>query len=169
MPVITQLQPNEIDTIFEFYEMAITFQKTRFHKTWQSFDRELIRTELAEKRQWKIMEGNDIACIFAITYNDPFIWAEKDQDPAIYIHRIVTHPDYHGRHYVKKIVEWAKHHAAETGKKFIRMDTWGDNEKLIAYYQSCGFNFLGVITPERSKLLPEHYSAINLSLFEIPL
>lgn len=169
MPVVSNLEPQEIDTIFNFYDMAIEYQRTRFDKTWQSFDHSLIEKELAEKRQWKITEGDDIACIFAVTYEDPFIWGEKDKDPAMYIHRIVTHPGYHGRHYVKHIVNWAKQHAPAMGKKFIRMDTWGDNEKLINYYQSCGFNYLGSTVPERSKQLPEHYSAIYLSLFEIEL
>jgi RimJ/RimL family protein N-acetyltransferase len=46
------------------------------------------------------------------------------------------------------------------------MDTWGDNEKLIAYYQKCGFEFLGIITPDYNGL-PKHYEGITLSLFEI--
>jgi hypothetical protein len=49
------------------------------------------------------------------------------------------------------------------------MDTWGDNEKLISYYQQCGFTYLGSITPDASDQLPQHYSAIFLSLFEIKL
>lgn len=169
MTQVSNLQPSEIDTIFEFYDMAIEYQKQKFNKTWQTFDRSLIETELKEQRQWKITEGNEVACIFAITYNDPFIWGEKDKDPAMYIHRIVTHPSFHGKHYVKLIVEWAKEHAKQYNLKFIRMDTWGDNEKLIKYYQQCGFNFLGTTVPERSKQLPAHYSAIFLSLFEIGL
>ena len=46
------------------------------------------------------------------------------------------------------------------------MDTWGDNDSLIAYYQKCGFDFLGIITPDYDDL-PKHYEGITLSLFEI--
>ena len=66
-----------------------------------------------------------------------------------------------------KIIEWAKLHAAENNKQFIRMDTWGDNDELINYYVNCGFRFLGVITPEATEELPSHYSAINLGLLEM--
>jgi GNAT superfamily N-acetyltransferase len=162
-------QPNDITNIFKLYDNAVAFQKTKFDKHWLPFDRAMVEREIVEQKQWKIIEGNDIACIFAIAYDDPFIWKEKNIDPAIYIHRIVTHPAYHGRGYVKKIVEWAKEHARDTGKRYIRMDTWGDNEKLISYYQRCGFAYLGAITPEPTDLLPQHYSAIFLSLFEIKL
>ncbi len=162
-------QPNDIPAIFKLYDDAVAFQKTKFDKHWLPFDPAMVEKEIAEHKQWKIMEGNEIACIFAIAYDDPFIWKEKNIDPAIYIHRIVTHPLYHGKGYVKTIVKWAKVHATESGKQFIRMDTWGDNEKLISYYQQCGFAYLGSITPEASDQLPQHYSAIFLSLFEIKL
>jgi ribosomal protein S18 acetylase RimI-like enzyme len=162
-------QPTDISTIFNLYDDAVAFQKTRFDKHWLPFDRGMVDREITEHKQWKIMEGDEVACIFAITYDDPFIWKEKNVDPAIYIHRIVTHPAYHGRGYVKAIVEWAKEHAKDKRKQFIRMDTWGDNEKLISYYQQCGFTYLGSITPDASDQLPQHYSAIFLSLFEIKL
>lgn len=162
-------QPKDLPTIFKFYDEAVAFQKTKFDKHWLPFDRAMVEREIAEQKQWKIVEEEAISCIFAITYDDPFIWKEKNADPAVYIHRIVTHPSCHGRGYVKRIVDWARKHAAETNKKFIRMDTWGDNEKLISYYQQCGFTYLGSITPEASEQLPQHYSAIFLSLFEIRL
>ena len=159
----------DIPAIFHLYDDAVAFQKTKFNKHWLPFDKAMVEKEVAEKRQWKIMEGDEVACIFAIAYDDPFIWKEKNSDAAMYIHRIVTHPAYHGRHYVKAIVEWCKDHAKVMAKEYIRMDTWGDNERLIEYYKHCGFNFLGTITPTASDELPKHYSAIFLSLFEIRL
>ncbi len=162
-------QPSDIPAIFKLYDDAVVFQKTKFDKHWLPFDRLMVEREVAQQKQWKIMEGEDIACIYAIAFEDPFIWKEKNIDPAVYIHRIVTHPSYHGRGYVKNIVDWAKVYARETGKQFIRMDTWGDNDKLISYYQQCGFVYLGNVTPEASDQLPQHYSAIFLSLFEIKL
>ncbi len=164
---IINSESTDIETIFNLYDKAVAFQKTKFDKHWLDFDREMVQAEIAEGRQWKIMEGNDVACIFAIAYEDPFIWKEKNADPSIYIHRIVTNPAFRGKGYVKQIVAWAKEHAHAHHKKFIRMDTWGDNEALINYYQACGFKFLGTITPTASKQLPKHYSAIFLSLFEI--
>lgn len=159
----------DIDTIFSLYDAAIAFQKTKFDKHWQSFDRELIETEIKENRLYMIMEENQVACIFSVAYNDPFIWGEKDKDPSMYLHRIVTNPLFRGRAYVKNIIDWSKQHGKEKGLQFIRMDTWGDNEKLISYYASCGFRFLGIITPQETSGLPKHYNCISLSLFEIPV
>lgn len=115
------------------------------------------------------MEDDRIACIFSITLQDPFIWKEKDKDPAVYIHRIATHPDFRGNGYVRHIVQWAREYALRTGKSYIRMDTGGGNDKLNNYYISCGFNYLGIIAPVVSDELPAHYKEGTSSLFEIAL
>jgi len=156
----------DIDTIFEFYDMAVAHQKKVFNKHWQGFSRGLIETEVEEHRQFKILVDGVVACIFAVTFDDKLIWGDRDKD-SIYIHRIVTHPEFRGYAFVKEIIKWAREFASGRGIKFIRMDTWADNEKLLDYYTGCGFDYVGVVTMEKTEGLPKHYEGISLSLFEI--
>lgn len=162
-------EPADVKRIFDLYDKAIEFQKQVFDKHWLGFDGELVNREIAEGRLWKILEDDDIACIYSVAYEDPIIWGPISGDRAMYIHRIVTNPNFRGRGYVKAITEWAKEHAREHGLGFVRMDTWGDNLKLKDYYEDCGFKFVGLMSPEESETLPKHYSGISLSLFEIDL
>jgi len=159
-------QISDIDTIFQFYDMAVAHQKKVFNKHWQGFSRELIETEIEENRQFKVLVDGVVACIFAVTFDDKLIWGDRDKD-SIYIHRIVTHPEFRGYAFVKEIIRWAKEFVLNRGIKFIRMDTWADNEKLLEYYTGCGFDFVGVVTMEKTEGLPKHYEGISLSLFEI--
>ncbi|MGH9821279.1 MAG: GNAT family N-acetyltransferase [Pyrinomonadaceae bacterium] len=159
----------DIETVFELYDKGIEFQKTVFDKTWLGFDAEFINKEIDERRLWKITEDRQTACIYSITYADPIIWGKNSGESAMYIHRIVTNPDFRGRAYVRAITVWAKEFARAHDLRFVRMDTWGDNQKLIDYYKDCGFTYLGMMTPELSDELPRHYVGISLSLFEIDL
>lgn len=159
-------QISDIDTIFDFYDLAVAHQKKVFNKHWQGFSIDLVKTEIAENRQYKILIDGIVACVFAVTFNDKLIWGDKDAD-SVYIHRIVTHPQFRGYSLVKEIIKWAKEFAPANGIKFIRMDTWADNEKLLDYYTSCGFDYVGVVTMEKTDGLPKHYEGISLSLFEI--
>lgn len=167
-PVIKST-PSDIDEIFRLYEEGTAYQKSVAKKHWKGFERSLVEKEIAEGRQWKILIGEQIACVFAVAFNDPFIWQERDRDPALYIHRIATNPLFRGRGLVKKIVAWAKDFAALHDKKFIRMDTGSGNDKLNDYYVSCGFNYLGVAKYGVTGELPEHYKDGESSLFEIAL
>lgn len=159
---------DDVGLIFDLYDAATTFQKTRSDKHWQSFSKELVEKEIAENRQWKMIVDNNVVCIFAVAYTDPLIWGEKDKDPSIYIHRIATNPNYRGKNNVVEIIKWAKLHGKENGKKYIRIDTWADNPKLVEYYIKCGFDYKGDITPTPGNL-PKHYDGITLALFEIEI
>lgn len=160
---------SDLDEIFRLYKIATDFQKTRFTVHWPAFDSKLIETEISENRQWKIVEAGKIACVWATTFEDPQIWEEKNKDPSVYIHRIATNPDFRGQNLVGQIVEWAKTYAKENQKKFIRMDTVGDNPGLINHYTKCGFDFLGLLKLKNTAGLPAHYDNATVSLFQMTI
>jgi ribosomal protein S18 acetylase RimI-like enzyme len=160
---------DDLNTIFKLYDAAIAHQKAVSNMHWLPFDRELVAQEIAEGRQWKILMDEKIACVFVVAYQDAAIWGEKDQDPSVYLHRIVTDPAFRGRNFVGAILEWAKEHGKNLGKKFVRLDTWAENLKLKEIYERNGFQFIGVVTPNDLSVLPSHYSGIRLSLFEVAL
>jgi ribosomal protein S18 acetylase RimI-like enzyme len=168
MEIITA-EPSDLEQIFDLYDKAIEFQKQVFDKHWLGFDRNLVDREIAEGRLWKMLEDGEIACIYSVAYEDPLIWGKDSGSSAMYIHRIVTNPEFRGRGYARLITGWARNHAQENDLRFVRMDTWGDNQKLKDYYQDCGFRFVGPMSPEESETLPKHYRGISLSLFEIDL
>jgi predicted GNAT family N-acyltransferase len=159
--------PNDLDFIFSLYRYATAYQKERNSAVWPEFDPELIKTEIAEKRQWKMTEDGNIVCIWATTFDDPLIWEEKNDDPAIYIHRIATNPDHRGNNLVQKIVDWSREYAAAHQKKYVRLDTVGKNEKLIEHYTNSGFTYLGLLKLKNTEGLPAHYDNASVSLFEI--
>lgn len=168
--VITTSNLNDISEIFRLYDLATNFQKIKFPKNqWPPFNQNNIAIEIIQNRQFKLIIDGKIACIWAITYSDPQIWEEKENALSIYIHRIATNPEYRGNNFVKTIVDWAKDHALQHHKQFIRMDTCGRNERLISYYKGCGFNFLGINKLQNTTQLPSHYHNADVCFFEIRL
>lgn len=158
----------DIPAILELYEAARALQRKREMVVWPDFNAAFIATEVSDKRQWKLLIDQEIACNWAITFQDRDIWEEKDKDDAIYIHRIATHPDFRGRMLVKQIVEWAKRYASENQKKYVRLDTLGNNTRLIRHYTDAGFQFLGIVALSNTQNLPLHYQKEpTCCLFEI--
>jgi len=164
---IRESTPNDIEEIFRLYKIATDFQKTKFNIHWPKFERELVEMEIAEGRQWKITINDQIACVWATTFSDPKIWEKRNSDPSIYIHRIASNPDFRGQNFVEKIIEWSKKYAVLNHKKFIRLDTVGNNPGLISYYTKCGFDFLGLSKLENTAGLPAHYHNATVSLFQM--
>lgn len=160
----------DLEEIFRLYDEATRLQKIKFPANqWPKFSRELILNELEENRQFKLVIDNRIACVWAVTFSDAEIWKEKNRDPAVYIHRIATDPQFRGNNFVSTIVRWARTYALQNNKKFIRLDTCGNNLKLISHYCNAGFEFLGIERLEDSKGLPAHYENADVCYFEIAL
>ncbi len=160
----------DLEEIFRLYSIASAYQKAKQTVVvWPEFDRQLVQTEIEERRQWKLIIDDTIACVWATTFTDEEIWEEKNADAAIYIHRIATNPGFRGNNFVQRIVNWAKVYAKACGKDFVRLDTLGNNVKLIAHYTNAGFNFLGMFNLKSTAGLPPHYHNTPVCLFEIKL
>ncbi|KGL59207.1 MULTISPECIES: GNAT family N-acetyltransferase [unclassified Polaribacter] len=167
---INNVTITDIDQIYSFYRIASDYQKAKEKViVWPDFNRNMVETEIAEHRQFKMLMNNEVVCIWAITFNDEQIWEERNRDSAIYIHRIATNPDFRGRNFVSKIVDWAKEYAKEKGIQFIRLDTLGNNTRLIKHYKNAGFDFLGMFDLKNTDSLPDHYKEAPVCLFEIDL
>lgn len=160
----------DVESIYNLYEEARILQTEKQMVVWPYFDKKFIEKEVLNKQQWKLLVDKEIACNWAITFTDKEIWEDKEKGDAIYIHRIVTNPKYRGNNFVKAIVDWARPYALEKEKKFIRLDTLGNNTKLIQHYTNSGFAFLGMVKLTNTGTLPLHYQKEpNCCLFEIEL
>ena len=159
---------NDIDEIFKLYKTASNYQKAKKKVVvWPDFKRSLVETEIHENRQWKMLIDGEIVCIWVITFQDEQIWEERNKDSAIYIHRIATNPNYRGNNFVRKIVDWAIKYATSINKEYVRLDTLGNNVRLIEHYKNAGFEFLGMFDLKNTDALPEHYHNAPACLFEI--
>lgn len=168
--MIKNITITDINDVFKLYKIASNYQKEK--KTvvvWPDFDREMVKFEILENRQFKLLIDNKIACIWAITFSDEQIWENSKKDSALYIHRIATNPNHRGNDFVSIIVAWAKELAIKKGIQFIRLDTLGENTKLIKHYKNAGFDFLGLFNLKDTSSLPDHYKLSPVSLFEIDL
>lgn len=170
MPQIENSTIHDMPEIFRLYRLASDYQRQK--KTvvvWPEFSREMVETEIAGKRQWKLLIDGRIACVWATTFSDEQIWEEMNNDAAVYIHRIVTNPDFRGRNFVGIIVDWAKEYAAAHHKDFVRLDTIGNNIGLIKHYTNAGFTFLGMFDLKDTTGLPDHYHNAPAALFQVKL
>ena len=140
---ITHTTIEDLDILEDLFGLAIQYQQSKSSNSWHGMNRMLIENEIRENLHWKIVEEDQIACFFSIAFNDRLVWDDRDAEPSIYLHRIVTNPTFRGKGYVKHIVAWAEAYGRTAGMHWVRLDTHRDNERLNAYYQQCGFVFCG--------------------------
>lgn len=159
----------DLNTIVWLFDEAIKLQNINGYRVWESIDITALQRDIENKLQFKIEYEKDILCVFSIQYNDPYIWQAKDQCDAIYLHRIVTNPNYKGQRLFEKVLNWVVQFAEQNERRFIRMDTWAENEQLIQYYKSFGFQFIENCKTSNTPELPLQNRNLNLALLELAL
>ena len=59
----------DIDNIFEMYADATKYQKERVTDYWPKFSEKMVKAEIINKKHFKLMINENIACIWCITFN----------------------------------------------------------------------------------------------------
>ncbi|HEX6223675.1 MAG TPA: GNAT family N-acetyltransferase, partial [Chryseolinea sp.] len=136
---ITNTEKADLSDIFNFFEESIAYQEKNGYPAWKHYDKDVIRKDMENKLQYKIIIDGMMAMVFSVRYSDRLIWRDLDNEDSVYLHRIVVNPIFKGRKLFKVVLKWAIDHAKIRGLTFIRMDTWADNPSIIGYYETFGF------------------------------
>jgi hypothetical protein len=166
---IIQATLQDLPMIYNLFEDAMLFQKQNNYIGWKSYDKNFVLADIENKLLYKILLGNNTLCIFSICHHDELIWREKENGDAVYLHRVVLNQCYKGEKVFMLVLEWTKNFAQERKLKFIRMDTWADNEKLITYYKTYGFKVIENYTTPDSTQLPLQHRNLKVALLELKL
>lgn len=154
---------------YHLFEEAIAFQKRHGYIVWKGYDKNALINDVENGLQYKIVQEGEIIGVFSVCYTDKIIWREKDQGDSIFIHRMAINPKYRDQGQFSRVMKWAIHHAKKRGLNYIRIDTWRDNPKLMAYYQKFGFDFVEYYTTPNTPDLPTQHRKVRLALFQYTL
>jgi ribosomal protein S18 acetylase RimI-like enzyme len=117
------------------------FQWNEFYPRIQTFEEDVNNQTLY------VIENNSkvIGCLVISDYMDEFYKKAKwltVSDKNIYLHRLAVHPDYQGKGFAKKLMNYAFDFALENEFKSIRLDTFSGNPQNNVFYQKLDFKKL---------------------------
>jgi len=151
----------------EFWAAAIAYQNSKGLQLWPAYPEKKIKGEIETGLHFSaFMPDGVLAGFFSLALCDAEIWEDKEQGDAIYIHRMCVNPACKGNRLAAWFLTWAQGYAEGCGRKYVRMDTWGDNPRLIRYYVECGFRQAGNRQMSAVRDLSPHYQNAYLALFE---
>jgi hypothetical protein len=158
----------QLDAIRAAYEDGRRTQRQRAAAEWPEFSELSIRAEIAEGRLWRVIEDETLVGVFTVAYADPAIWGDRETGGYIYLHRIARAVGSPTAGVFAQVLEWARAYCNEHACEGIRIDTWGSNDQLIAYYARFGFALVARVRLGNDPRLPVHYHGSELALLERP-
>lgn len=127
------------------------FQWNGHYPLKQVFEKDIERADLY------VLETDDhiIGAIVVSGYMDEAYakidWLTPDED-NIYIHRLAVHPDFQGKGFARKLMDFAENCAREKGCLSVRLDTFSQNRRNQRFYEARGHQKLGdIFFPKQSE------------------
>ncbi len=134
---------NDLDLSCYFFQKAIDFQKSKGGPSYKFVDRELFKRDIENGKQYKLINSEgEITFLFTIWESDPFIWTDKQEDSAFYLHRLLVNPLYRGTGLFQIVLDWIEAFALSKNKHYLRLDTWADSLGLTQLYERNGFQVI---------------------------
>jgi len=161
--------PAHLEEVRSAYADARARQAAHRAFLWHEFTDRSILDQMEAGHLFRVLDGDAFVGVFTVAYEDPAIWGELERGAHIYIHRFARAATYPGRGLVDAILAWAIAHCTALGREGLRLDTWGHNDALIAFYESRGFTLVDRRTMGSDPRLAPHYDGLHLALMERPL
>lgn len=151
MPPGYSLRPAEVsdlDDVIGLIDSAAAWLRTKGTDQWASpwptasARCERVLDGLHAGQTWLVTQGaRPVATISFNAEADPKLWNEFEQDdPSVYVHRLVVDRRCAGQGIGAGLVDWAAQCSALAyGAMWVRIDVWTTNTALHAYYLGQAF------------------------------
>ena len=107
----------------------------------KAFENDVLRDELFVL----IIENNLIGCIVLTSKIDkeylPVKWLTPNKN-NFYVHRLAIHPEYQGKGFAQKLMDFAENLSVKNNYSSIRLDTFSKNTKNQKFYELRGYKKL---------------------------
>lgn len=106
----------------------------------------VLQKDIELQQLWKLsFEGNLVGIIVIteiidIEY-DTVKWL-TDNNANLYIHRLAVDPDYQGKGFAQKLMNFSENYAIENNYKSVRLDTFSQNKRNVQFYKKRGYHQL---------------------------
>lgn len=120
-----------------------------------AYPNEAVLTQDIENQDLYVIEENGVICGFAcIDTKQAPEYATLDfemTDTAYVVHRLAIHPEYNGRGYASRMIQFAEDLAVQNGVFDLRIDTFCENYRAQNFFKKQGFNYVGDVIFPRKK------------------
>ncbi len=159
--------PADLVDVRAAYANGRALQREQGSIVWPEFSDVFLLAEMDAGRLLRVLDGETLAGVFNVAYEDGAIWGELERGAHVYLHRIARTAQYAGGGLMEAVQGWAEARCRELGRDGLRMDTWASNLALIAYYQRLGFVHIENRRMPVDPRLSPHYHGIELALLEL--
>ncbi len=111
--------------------------------------KEVLQKDIVLQQLWKLEVDHKIIGLIVLTdiedaeYKD-IKWLTKNHQ-NLYIHRLAVHPEFQGKGYAQKLMDFAENYAFKNNYVSVRLDTFSQNKRNQEFYKKRNYIQLDAI------------------------
>ena len=147
--MIRKANPNDLSEIKKLTEACAKALQQQNIFQWNKHypSREKLQKDIEKQELYVFEQENMITSIIVLTSKMDAVyrnikWLSKTGN-NLYVHRLATHPEYWGKGYARKMMDFAEEFAKNKNFISIRLDTFSENIRNQKFYESRGYTKLG--------------------------
>ncbi|MEO5789433.1 GNAT family N-acetyltransferase [Gelidibacter sp.] len=120
------------------------YQWNEHYPNAEAFHNDIKRDELYVLAHDHKIVGVIVISTFMDDVYKPITWLTPS-GKNIYIHRLAVDPEYQGRGFAQRLMDFAEKYALDNMYNSVRLDTFSQNERNQRFYERRGYKRLGSI------------------------
>ena len=137
---IEQAQESDTETVSSVLQEAahwLISQGTPLWKADELFPAKIL-AEVSGGLFWLAKAEGEVAGCIRFQLEDKLTWPDVPPDESAFIHRIAIRRKFAGGRISAALIDWAKQHACECRRRYLRLDCEAKTRKLCAVYEKNG-------------------------------
>ena len=127
------------------------FQWNEHYPSKEAFIKDIEREELFVIEENKTVLGTIVISTLMDEEYKPIKWLTPNGN-STYIHRLSVRPDFQGKGFAQKMMDFAENFSRENGFVSVRLDTFSQNKRNQHFYEQRGYQKLGdIFFPKQSE------------------
>src|SRR5882672_10748988 len=142
-------QRNDLGRYIDLLEEVAAWLETRGIKQWHAGAFRLSANYYAESitrdEVQLALVGAELVGTLRLLLREPIVWPEVVEDDAVYVYNLAVRRTWARHGFGHQMLQWAEDRAASLDRTFVRLDCIADNQFLLEYYATAGFEDRGEI------------------------
>ena len=86
---------------------------------------------------------DEVVAGMVLVAEDLTFWPDTPAGESLFVHKLAVIPKAQGKGMAVQMLAFALDRAHERGKRYLRLDTAAERPKVRAFYEKCGFVYVG--------------------------
>ena len=127
------------------------YQWTTEYPSRKAFENDIERDELYVLQNDNEIVGCIVVSLFIDEDYKSVKWLTENAN-NYYIHRLAVHPNYQGKGFAQRLMDFGENFARENNAVSVRLDTFSQNKRNQKFYEQRGYTKLGnIFFPKQSE------------------